>query len=72
MLSGVVTSSSAANFLTMSSNSLASRRPSVYSMKSLMLPLPVSTSITSLWFSGQCPAFTSYWLSYRFGSLGIS
>ena len=69
---GAVTSSSAANFFTMSSSSAESRRPSVYSMKSLMPPLPVSTSTTSLWFSGHLPAFTSYWYSYRLGSLGIS
>ena len=45
----------------MSSSSAGSRRPSVYSMRSLMPPLPVSTSTTSVGLSGQRPAFTSYW-----------
>ena len=48
MSSGVATSSSAANCLTISSSSVESRSPSVYSMKSLMPPLPVSTSTHSL------------------------
>ena len=45
---GAVTSSSAANWLTMLCSSASSRRPSVYSMKSLMPPEPVRTSTHSL------------------------
>ena len=39
----------------------ASRRPSVYCMRSLMEPFFVSTSTISFSASGQRPAFTSYW-----------
>ena len=61
MSSGVSTSSSAANCSTMRSSSEASRRPSVYCMRSLMEPFFVSTSTISFSASGQRPAFTSYW-----------
>ena len=45
----------------MRSSSEASRRPSVYCMRSLMEPFFVSTSTISFSASGQRPAFTSYW-----------
>ena len=54
------TSSSLANCFTISFSSSGSRRPSTYDVKSLMRPVRDSTITSSLSFSGQCPAKTSY------------
>ena len=48
----------------MLSSSTLSRRPREYRAKSLMPPPEDSTTTSSRSFSGQRPAFTSYWSSY--------